>query len=63
MKFDTPRQAMEAGIATVFQDLAMIPLPARAVRQYCEELADQGILERRRDRYVLPERATSSADR
>ncbi|HBO13570.1 MAG TPA: hypothetical protein DD491_12355 [Halieaceae bacterium] len=44
-------------------DLAMIPLPARAVRQYCEELADQGILERRRDRYVLPERATSSADR
>ncbi|SHE60233.1 monosaccharide ABC transporter ATP-binding protein, CUT2 family [Loktanella atrilutea] len=26
MKFDTPRDAMEAGIATVFQDLAMIPL-------------------------------------
>jgi simple sugar transport system ATP-binding protein len=26
MSFDTPRDAMEAGIATVFQDLAMIPL-------------------------------------
>ncbi len=26
MHFDTPRDAMEAGIATVFQDLAMIPL-------------------------------------
>ncbi|WP_420004888.1 ATP-binding cassette domain-containing protein [Arenibacterium sp. LLYu02] len=26
MNFDSPRDAMEAGIATVFQDLAMIPL-------------------------------------
>lgn len=26
MSFDSPRDAMEAGIATVFQDLAMIPL-------------------------------------
>ena len=26
MDFDSPRDAMEAGIATVFQDLAMIPL-------------------------------------
>lgn len=26
MSFDSPRAAMEAGIATVFQDLAMIPL-------------------------------------
>ncbi|KUF08704.1 ATP-binding cassette domain-containing protein [Pseudoponticoccus marisrubri] len=26
MSFDSPREAMEAGIATVFQDLAMIPL-------------------------------------
>ncbi|GAB4391677.1 MAG: ATP-binding cassette domain-containing protein [Kiloniellaceae bacterium] len=26
MQFDSPRDAMEAGIATVFQDLAMIPL-------------------------------------
>jgi simple sugar transport system ATP-binding protein len=26
MRFDTPRDAMDAGIATVFQDLAMIPL-------------------------------------
>ena len=26
MSFETPRDAMEAGIATVFQDLAMIPL-------------------------------------
>ena len=26
MAFDSPRDAMEAGIATVFQDLAMIPL-------------------------------------
>ena len=26
LHFDTPRDAMEAGIATVFQDLAMIPL-------------------------------------
>ena len=26
MKFDSPRDAMEAGIATVYQDLAMIPL-------------------------------------
>ena len=26
MNFDTPRDAMEAGIATVYQDLAMIPL-------------------------------------
>ncbi|MGY9046669.1 ABC transporter ATP-binding protein [Puniceibacterium antarcticum] len=26
MHFDSPRDAMEAGIATVFQDLAMIPL-------------------------------------
>jgi simple sugar transport system ATP-binding protein len=26
LSFDTPRDAMEAGIATVFQDLAMIPL-------------------------------------
>ncbi|MGO4909956.1 ATP-binding cassette domain-containing protein [Pseudorhodobacter sp. W20_MBD10_FR17] len=26
MNFNTPRDAMEAGIATVFQDLAMIPL-------------------------------------
>jgi simple sugar transport system ATP-binding protein len=26
MSFNTPRDAMEAGIATVFQDLAMIPL-------------------------------------
>ncbi|WP_417280289.1 ATP-binding cassette domain-containing protein [Celeribacter sp.] len=26
VKFDTPRDAMEAGIATVYQDLAMIPL-------------------------------------
>lgn len=26
MHFETPRDAMEAGIATVFQDLAMIPL-------------------------------------
>ena len=26
MNFATPRDAMEAGIATVFQDLAMIPL-------------------------------------
>lgn len=26
MEFDSPRDAMEAGIATVFQDLAMIPL-------------------------------------
>lgn len=44
-------------------DLAMIPLPARAVRQYCEALADQGVLERRGDRYVLPARAPSSAGR
>lgn len=26
MRFDTPRDSMEAGIATVYQDLAMIPL-------------------------------------
>ena len=26
MHFDSPRDAMEAGIATVYQDLAMIPL-------------------------------------
>ncbi len=26
LKFDTPRDSMEAGIATVYQDLAMIPL-------------------------------------
>lgn len=26
MRFDSPRDAMEAGIATVYQDLAMIPL-------------------------------------
>ncbi|SET89019.1 ATP-binding cassette domain-containing protein [Paracoccus homiensis] len=26
LSFDSPREAMEAGIATVFQDLAMIPL-------------------------------------
>ncbi|WP_029041452.1 ATP-binding cassette domain-containing protein [Cucumibacter marinus] len=26
LKFDSPRDAMEAGIATVYQDLAMIPL-------------------------------------
>ena len=26
MRFDSPRDSMEAGIATVFQDLAMIPL-------------------------------------
>jgi simple sugar transport system ATP-binding protein len=26
MNFDSPRDAMEAGIATVYQDLAMIPL-------------------------------------
>ena len=28
MSFASPRDAMEAGIATVFQDLAMIPLMA-----------------------------------
>jgi len=48
MNFDSPRDAMEAGIATVFQDLAMIPLMSVARNFFMgrEPTKGRGILKR-----------------
>ena len=48
MQFDTPRDAMEAGIATVFQDLAMIPLMSVARNFFMgrEPTKGRGLLKR-----------------
>ena len=37
MRFDSPRDALEAGIATVFQDFALIP-PRSVTRNFCSGL-------------------------
>jgi len=48
MSFDSPRDAMEAGIATVFQDLAMIPLMSVARNFFMgrEPTKGRGLLKR-----------------
>ncbi len=48
MSFDSPRDAMEAGIATVFQDLAMIPLMSVARNFFMgrEPTRGRGLLKR-----------------
>jgi simple sugar transport system ATP-binding protein len=48
MDFDSPRDAMEAGIATVYQDLAMIPLMSvtRNFLMGSEQTKGRGILKR-----------------
>lgn len=48
VEFDNPREAMEAGIATVFQDLAMIPLMSVARNFFMgrEPTKGRGLLKR-----------------